>query len=194
MASVLGTRNFDEARSSYTAKYKRLAGIAPINKASAAVQAITGFTPQLGQSITAGHMANTIVDIGGQFFVVEGSTLKPNVFVDEIHSSDWIVARTEEELLGILLNEAKVPFTDRGMRQLASAPRTVMNQARRAGMIAEDLDPLTGEYAPAVQITIPSVFDVPEAQRKMRTAPAIQVKFRYSGAVHYTTVRYEMTF
>ena len=194
LASILGTRNFDEARSSYTSKYKRLIGIAPLNKTSAVVQAVTGFTPQLGQSITAGHMANTIVDIGGRFFVVEGSTLTPNVFIDEIHSSDWIVARTEEELLGILLNEPKVPFTDRGMRQLASAVHTVMNQARRAGMVAEDLDPLTGEYAPAIQVTIPSVFDVPEVQRKNRVAPAIQCKFRYSGAVHYTTIRYEMTF
>ncbi|MBN9074297.1 MAG: DUF3383 family protein [Rhizobiales bacterium] len=194
LAAMLGTMNFDDANSAYTAKFKRLKGIAPINLGSAAVQAITGFTPQLGQSETAGHMANTYIDIGGRDFVVEGSTLTANVFIDEIHSTDWIIARTEEEALGIMLNNKRIPFTDAGMEQLASAPRIVMRQAVRAGIIAQDLNPTTGVYEPAVLITVPSVFDVPESQRKARIAPAVPVRFRYAGAAHYTTINYQMTF
>lgn len=194
LAASLGTRNFDQANSAYTAKYKKLRNIPAVNVGSAAVQAITGFTPQLGQSLTAGHMANTYVDIGGQLFVVEGSTLTPNVFIDEIHASDWIVARTEEETLGILLNNDRVPFTDAGMELLASGARTVMRSADRAGLIANDLDPETGDYAPAVIFEIPSVFDVPASQRKTRVAPEIKVTFRYAGAVHYTTINYAMNF
>lgn len=193
-AASLGTRNFDEASSAYTAKFKRLKGVAPVNLGSAAVQAITGFTPQLGQSKTAGHMANTYIDIGGRDFVAEGTVLTPNVFIDEIHSTDWIIARTEEEALGILLNNDRIPFTDAGMEQIASAARTVMRQATRAGIVAQDLDPATGTYQPAVVIDVPSVFDVPESQRKARIAPAIAVTFRYSGAVHYTTISYAMQF
>jgi hypothetical protein len=41
-----------------------------------------------------------------------------------------------------------------------------------------------------VIITVPSVFDVPESQRKARIAPAIAVEFRYAGAVHYAKVEY----
>lgn len=193
-AASLGTRNFDEANTAYTGKFKKLRGVTPINKGSAAVQAITGFTPQLGQSETAGHMANTYIDIGGQDFVVEGSTLTPNVFIDTIHASDWIIARTEEEMLGILLNNDRVPFTDAGMEQLASAARTVMRQAFRAGLVADDLNPTTGLYEPAVTITVPSVFDVPESQRAARIAPAINVTFRAAGAVHYASVNYLMRF
>ena len=139
-------------------------------------------------------MANTYVDIGGRDFVVEGQTLTANVFIDEIHATDWIIARTEEESLGILLNNARVPFTDQGMELLASAARTVMKQAARAGLVAEDLDPTSGTYEAAVVVTVPSVFDVPESQRKARIAPEIHVRFRYAGAVHYTTIRYQMTF
>lgn len=194
LAASLGTRNFDQADSAYTAKFKRLQGIGPVNLGSAAVQAITGFVPELGQSTTAGNMANTYIDIGGQSFVVEGSTLTPNVFIDEIHATDWIIARTEEETLGILLNNDRVPYTDAGMETLASGARTVMRMADRAGLIANDLDPATGLYSPAVTFTIPSVFDVPESQRKSRIAPEIQIEFRYSGAVHYTTINYRMRF
>jgi len=193
-AASLGTRNFDKASSAYTAKFKRLKGVAPVNLGSAAVQAITGFTPQLGQSKTAGHMANTYIDIGGRDFVAEGTVLTPNVFIDEIHATDWIIARTEEESLGILLNNDRIPYTDAGMEQIASAARTVMRQGVRAGIVAQDLNPATGTYEPAVVITVPSVFDVPESQRKARIAPAISVRFRYSSAVHYTTINYQMTF
>lgn len=194
MAASLGTYNFDGADTAYTAKFKQLRGVVPINKGTAAVQAITGFTPQLGQSKTAGHCANTYVDIGGRNFVIEGSTLTPNVFIDEIHSTDWIIARTEEEALGILLNNKRVPFEDAGMELLASAARTVMRQATRAGLVAKDVNPTTGLYEPAVVVNVPSVFDVPESQRKARIAPPISVVFRYAGAVHYTTINYQMTF
>lgn len=193
-AASLGTRNFDNAGSAYTAKFKRLRSVTPINKGSAAVQAITGFTPALGQSTTAGHCANTYLDIGDRDFTAEGSTLTPNVFIDEIHATDWIIARTEEEALGILLNNERIPFTDAGMEQLASAARTVMRQADRAGLIASDLNPETGLYEPAVVFEIPSVFSVPASQRKARIAPPIKVTFRYSGAVHYTTINYFMNF
>lgn len=193
-AASLGTRDFDQADSAYTGKFKRLRAVSPINLGSAAVQAITGFTPALGQSESAGNMANTYIDIGGRDFVVEGSTLTPNVFIDEVHATDWIVARTEEETLAILLNNDRIPYTDAGMEQLASGARTVMRMAARAGLVASDIDPETGDYAPAVTFTIPSVFDVPESQRKARIAPEIAITFRYAGAVHYTTINYRMTF
>jgi hypothetical protein len=194
IAAYMSTRNFDDANTAYTAKFKNLPGIEAVNLGYAAITAITGFTPGVGQSETVGHMANTYIDIGGRNFMVEGSTLTANVFLDEIHTTDWIVARTEEEALGIMLNNARIPFTDQGMQMLAGAARTVMQSATRAGLIAQDLDPTTGDYAPAVVITVPSVFDVPESQRKARIAPAISVRFRYAGAVHYTTINYIMTF
>ncbi|MBG6211679.1 hypothetical protein IWQ49_006370 [Labrenzia sp. EL_126] len=194
LAAYMQTRNFDDANTAYTGKFKKLPGIDAVNIGSAAVSAVTGFTAGVGQSESVGHMANTYIDIGSQNFVVEGSTLSINVFLDEIHATDWIIARTEEEALGILLNNARVRFDDSGMQTIAGAVRIVMQQAVRAGLVAEDIDPETGEYEPAVQITVPSVFDVPESQRKARIAPAIECRFRYAGAIHYVVVRYQMTF
>ena len=193
-AAKCGTFNFDEADSAYTVKFKKLQSVAAVNLGSAAIQAITGFTPQLGQSTTAGHCANTYIDIGDRDFLVEGSTLTPNVFIDEIHATDWIIARTEEESLNILLNNKRVPFTDGGMEQIASAARTVMRQAVRAGFVAKDLNPETGDYEPAYTVMVPLISEVSESQRKARIAPAISVTFRYAGAVHYCTINYFMTF
>lgn len=194
LAAKLGTFNFDDANSAYTAKFKTLDGVAAVNIASAALTAVTGFVPGIGQDKVSGHCANTYIDIGGRNFVTEGSTLTPNTFIDEVHATDWIVARTEEAMLGIFLNNARVPFTDAGLQQVASAARQVMQAATRAGLVANDVNPSTGDYQAAVTITVPSVFDVPESQRKARIAPAIAVNFRYAGAVHYATVNYTMRF
>lgn len=194
MAAYMSTRVFDDADSAYTLKFKKAPGINNVDIGSAAVTAVTGFVEGTGQSESAGHCANTLIDIGDQNFLVEGSVLTQNVFVDEVHATDWIIARTEEEALAMFLNNARIPFTDQGMQQLASVPRSIMALAVRAGIVAKDLNPLTGEYEPAFTITVPSVFDVPESQRKARIAPAIVVRFRYAGAVHYTTINYTMTF
>jgi len=194
MAS-LGTRVFDDADSAYTGKFKQLPGISPMNIGSAKVQAVTGFTPNLGQSVAAGHCANMYVDIGGTNLTVEGSTLTPNVFIDEIHFTDWLIARTEEEMLALFMKNDRIPYTNVGMELLASVPRQVVGIAQNAGLIADDdVDPVTGEFLPAVTITVPNVLTTTETQRKARIAPAIEIKFRYAGAVHYTTVNYTISF
>lgn len=194
IAAYMSTRNFDDADSAYTVKFKKAPGVQNVNIGSAAVTAVTGFVEGIGQSESSGHCANVLIDIGDQNFLVEGSMLTQNVFLDEIHATDWIIARTEEEALALFLNNARVPFTDQGMQQLASSPRGVMTMGVRAGIVAKDMNPTTGDYEPAYTIDVPSVFDVPESQRKARIAPAIAVRFRYAGAVHYTTINYTMTF
>ncbi|QQM29295.1 DUF3383 family protein [Martelella lutilitoris] len=192
-AAYCSTRVFDDANSAYTLKFKGMAGVQNVNLGSAAITAITGFVPGTGQSETAGHCANTYIDIGDQNFLVEGSTLTQNTFIDEIHASDWIVARTEEKMLSIFLNNARVPFSDVGMQILASGPREIMQAAVRAGIVPLDIN-TTGDYEAAYTITVPSVFDVPASQRNARIAPAITVVFRYAGAVHYATVTYELNY
>lgn len=194
MAAYVSTRNFDQVNSAYTLKYKKAKLVSTLNIGSDALTAVTGFSEALGQSESVGHCANTYIDIGDQDFLVEGSMITQNVFLDEIHATDWIIARTEEETLAMFLNNARVPYTDQGMQQIASVPRAIMNQAVRAGIVAKDINPETGEYEAAVRVEVPSVFDVPESQRKMRISPAISVTFRYAGAVHYTTINYTMTF
>lgn len=192
-AGYTARRNFDEAGSAYTLKFKRLRTITPINKNSAVVQAITGFVPQQGLDMTEGHLANTYVDIGGLPMVVEGNVLS-GAFIDEIHASDWLIARTQEEILGILANNDRVPMTNTGVHQLVAGVETVLRRAFIAGLIADVEDAETGELLPAWEIEVERVEDIPAAQRRNRIAPDIRATFRYAGAVHYATVRLTMTF
>ncbi|MEC5289385.1 MULTISPECIES: DUF3383 family protein [unclassified Aurantimonas] len=192
-AAKLGTFNFDEEGAAYTGKFKRLNGLDSINKGSAVVQAITGFVPSLGQDMASGHMANTYVDTKGVNLVVEGSTLTANVFTDEIHAGDWLSARMEEEVFAAMLNNKRIAMDPNGMRILAGAAEAVMVRARRAGIVA-DYEDENGEFVPAFTVTPGDVDSISAAQRKARIAPATQVVFRYSGAVHFAVISITMRF
>lgn len=193
-AAYVGTRNFDDADSHYTLKFKQAPGIPAVNVGSAALTAITGFVEQQGQAAGSGSLANTLIDIGDQAFFVEGGTLTQNTFIDEIHAADWLKARAEEAGLALYLNNARIPYTDQGMEQLASVPRMVMALGVRAGIVAVDLNPANGEFEEAWNVEVPSVFDVTEAQRKNRIAPAIVTNFRFAGAVHWSALQFNMSF
>lgn len=191
-AAYCATRNFDRPASAYTLKFKRLRGISALNKVSDVVQAITGFVPATGLDAQAGHFANAYVNIGGSLMVVEGAVLS-GAFIDEIQASDWLIARTQEELLGILATNDRIPMDDPGVQILASGVEAVMNRAVDAGLIANDFDD-EGELLPAYTITPTRVRNISAAQRRQRIAPPISGSFRYAGAAHYATVAFTMTF
>ena len=192
VAAYTATRNFDRPDTAYTAKFKRMRGITALNEASAVVEAITGFVPALGQNTTTGHLANVFVNIGGSLMLVEGNVLS-GAFIDEIHAADWLIARTQEELIGILATNDRIPMTDPGVEILASGVRAVMNRATDAGLIAEDIDD-DGNLVPSYEIRPTRVQSISAAQRRNRIAPPISGLFRYAGACHYATVAFTMTF
>lgn len=191
MSAYCSTRNFDDAGSAYTAKFKEFNGIPVVDKGSSSIQAVTGFVPGIGLDQTQGHFANVYIDIGGAPFNTEGQTLKGS-FIDEIHFQDWVIARTQEEMLGVFLNNAAVPYTDLGMNLLVQAVQNVMLRARNAGLVADYVDGsgLSRRYS----IEVPRVSTVAASQRRQRIAPAIRVQFRYAGAIHWSRVDYTMNF
>lgn len=177
----------------YTLKFKKLAGITVLNKGSAVVQAITGFVPGLGVDPAQGHAANTYVDIGGLPMVVEG-TVGSRAFIDEIHASDWIVARMREALLSTLANNARIPYTNPGVAILCNTVRSVMNRAVAAGIVAGDFGEDDTEFTPEFTISVDRVENIPQSQRRNRIAPDIKVDFRYAGAIHYASASITLRF
>lgn len=193
LAAKLGTFDFDQSGSAYTAKFKQLIGEEFLSKTSSAVQAVTGFVPGIGQDTTTGNCANCYIKMKDLGMVVEGSTLTPNLFIDDIHFGDWLIARMEERMLAILINAKRVPMDQRGMAALGQGAEEVLAKAFSSGLIAEDIDE-NGDIAPAYTVTVPDVFSITEAQRKNRVAPAIEVFFRSSDAAHYVTVNLNQSY
>lgn len=184
--------NFDRAiqgdldsGQAYTLKFKKIAGVEPLDKASSIVQIITGFVPDTGLNPAQGHLANTYVNIGGLNMIVEGN-VSSGAFIDEIHSLDWIRARIQEEVLSRLANNARIPYTNPGMAILIGGVNEALNRGVAAGIIAGDIE--DGEYKPEYTVSADRVENIPASQRRQRIAPDIQATFRYAGAFHYASV------
>lgn len=193
-AAKLGSYNFDEEGAGYTAKFKALEGLTPINKRSSVVQAITGFVPALGRNPAAGHLADTYVDTKGVSLIVECGTLNKDVFIDEVHACDWLAARMEEEVFNAMLANKRIAMDNpRGMAILAGACEAVMVRADRAGIVARYVG-TNGDIQPSFIVTPGDVNAISAAQRKQRIAPATDVTFRYAGAVHDATVNISVEF
>lgn len=177
------TRNFDSPDSAYTAKFKSFPGLTPINKEAATVSAITGWAgPDSGFVETAGHYANTYVNVGGQDIFVEGNTAKPE-FIDTIHFADWLEQRMTEAVYGLLKFKARVAYDARGVEEVASKMQGVMERAVASGAIAADIDE-DGNSLDAYTITRPNVLTVSDAQRSQRISPTFKFCARYAGAFH----------
>lgn len=190
----LARRGRIDSGQAYTLKFKNLPGVVALNKSSAIVQAITGFIPSLGVQAAAGHAANTYVNIGGLDMLLEG-TVPSRAFIDEIHSTDWMRARMQESVLSVLANNARIPYTNAGVGFLISAGvEPPMRRAFAAGVIADTIDPDTGELVPSFETEVDDVANIPVSQRRNRIAPDIKVKFQYAGAIHFSSVTMTMMF
>lgn len=184
--------NIDSGQA-YTLKFKTLPGVEPVNKASATIQAITGFIPGVGISRGQGHTANTYVNMGGRNMLLEG-TVGSGAFIDTIHASSWIRARTQESVFGVLSNAAVVPYTNQGTAFLIEAGvNPPMRRAFAAGLIAPQFGD-DGEFEPEFETAVDDVANVPTSQRVNRIAPDIQVRFRASGAIHFASVSMTLKF
>jgi hypothetical protein len=88
---------------------------------------------------------------------------------------DWLQARLRERLIGLLANNAKVPFTDAGIALVVAEIRAQLQQGVAVGGLAE---------SPAFTISAPLASDVSSVDRAARTLPDVTFSARLAGAIH----------
>lgn len=190
---ALAKHGIMDSGQAYTLKFKELPGVAPIDRASAAVQAVSGFVPGVGLDPAQGHTANTYINIGGRNMLVEG-TVPSGTFIDVIHASDWLKARIQESALGFLANNARVPYDNRGMAAfLDGAIFPPLRRAFAAGIVAAR-EGDSGEFLPEYEVAVDDVANIPASQRAQRIAPDVKILLRYAGAIHWGSATITMKF
>lgn len=133
-----------------------------------------------------GKNANAYVKIGGvdQF---QTGTLASGRFFDIQHGVDWLQDYITVNVLAVLVNTPKVPYTDAGAALLETAVRDSLAQSVTNGF-ASSLLGTDGKEIPAYTVTVPLVSTVPEAQKIARIAPTITFTLQASGAIQKAVV------
>ncbi|GGF77244.1 hypothetical protein GCM10010912_22920 [Paenibacillus albidus] len=160
---------------SVTWKGWTLVGIAPMDIDTTELNAIHG----LG--------ANTYVTRAGTNVTSDGRAVSGE-FIDFVHSQDYIVYSIQFAVQD-LFNQAqamksKIPYDNRGIAQIESAVRTVLQRAFLNGMIAANENGV-----PLYNTTFPPRSQVDPAQIAARNYPDGQFDFVIAGAVHTAVIR-----
>jgi hypothetical protein len=96
-------------------------------------------------------------------------------FIDITRFIDWLDARIKERIFGVLINNAKIPFTDSGVDIMRNEVLAQLQQGIVAGGLAAD---------PAPTVLAPLVADIDTADKANRILPDITFQATLAGAIH----------
>lgn len=112
-------------------------------------------------------------------------TMASGRFIDVQRSQDWIETEISLDIITRLLNEPKVPYTDKGVGILVGDINKVMEKGKGFGMIGPLDASESGEFW---QITTEKVAAQSPADRAVRHFPGIVVTAQFAGAIHTTAI------
>lgn len=162
-AAAWKARQFVGAPGSATAAFKSLAGVSSYDLTTAQRAALESYN--LNFYTTAGALALTF----------PGKTASGE-WIDVVRDLDWMRSRLQEGIFGVLVANAKVPFTDEGIGLVAASVRAVLTAAVAAGVLA------------SFSLTVPRASAVSTANKTARNLPGVTFTGVLAGAIHTTAV------
>lgn len=105
-------------------------------------------------------------------------------FIDNQLGADYIASYMREELYSVLLENAKVPYTDAGFALVAGAVFATLNRATDLGIIARDPESDAGVFS----VVVPKRADATDEEARARQMPDITWEALLEGAVHRVKV------
>lgn len=134
---------------------------------------------------------NQIVEAGGNVYIRQGGVLMTTEgqvsngeFIDTIRGQDFIKVRMQENVFGVLLRNAKVAYTNKGIGLIIAAVDETLKIAYKQGIIADDDD-----ENPLYSIQAPTRGETSQNDRASRVLKDIFWTAELAGAIHKTEIR-----
>lgn len=118
---------------------------------------------------------NVYITVAGINMFEEG-VVASGEFIDIMRGTDWIQARIQEQVFGLLTSSEKVPFDDGGIESIGVQVEDVLDRAVDRTIL------VGGEDAPVV--TVPKRSETTKADRANRFLRDVTFTGFYAGAIH----------
>jgi len=145
---------------------------------------LTGITVDTLTSTEFGNIndnyGNTYQVVGGVNMISSEATVVSGEYIDIIRGTDWLQVNMQADLFSLLVNSDKIPFTNAGGGAIEGVIRYWIDRAESSSV---GLLVLGGSA-----IDVPSVADIPVADRAARLFSGITFSGTYAGAVHKITI------
>ena len=151
---------------SFTWTFKTLNNIDPV----------TTYTDTDIQNI---HNANasTYIKEGGVNITSHGVTTSGE-YIDVIQSQYFLQSLMTANIFDLLVSEDKIPFTTKGIAQVASKVEETLREAYEQGIIADDKD-----GNPIYSVIVPDIDDISDTDKSNRRLPNVSWTCTIAGAV-----------
>lgn len=116
---------------------------------------------------------NTYEFVGGSGITQRG-TVAVGEYIDIIRGVDWLTSTIKVLVYSILVNSAKVPYTDAGITAVEGQIRTALQQGINNNFIAQD---------PPYEIFVPTAASVPAIDKTNRILRNVSFTATLSGAI-----------
>lgn len=100
-------------------------------------------------------------------------------YIDIVRGRDWLKARLQERIYGVLVNVPKVPYTDGGVDTIVSQVRAQLQEGISNGYLAA---------TPVPVVTAPKVADISANDKANRLLPDIHFEATLAGAIHEVVI------
>ncbi|MBL5768413.1 DUF3383 family protein [Heyndrickxia sporothermodurans] len=172
-AALVGELGSQEV-GSITWKFKRLAGLTPIDIDSSELKAIH-------EDGAIAYVTKAGLPQTSEGIVVSGE------YIDVMHSKSWIKVNIETSIQTAFANNPKIPFDSDGISLMNGQVTTVLEQGFSQGMIAKN------EEGEAIyNVNTLSRSEVSPADRASRIYNGLSFSFELAGAIHEANITGEI--
>lgn len=160
---------------------KRLAGVT----ASTMSATLESKLQEQNASFFARHSSDLSVTRGGKVAAGE--------WIDVIRFRDWLQDAMQTNLVTMLVNRPKLPYTDEGLEVIAATMIKTLQEGVRAGGVIDWRDDGEGNQVPGYDVSVPRAAEVPFNIKASRVANVGFTAY-LTGAIHAVNVTGSFTY
>lgn len=115
-------------------------------------------------------------------------------WIDVIRFRDWLAEEVKVNVLNVLVNNEKVPYTDAGIAIVEGAIRQSLRQGQVNGGIAPVEYDEEGNKNLGYTVTVPLASNISANQKATRILEGVTFTARLSGAIHVVEIKGQLTY
>lgn len=115
-------------------------------------------------------------------------------WIDVIRFRDWLAEEIKVNVLNVLVNNEKVPYTDAGIAIIEGAIRQSLRQGQVNGGIAPVEYDENGDKNLGYTVTVPLASNISANQKASRILTDVYFTARLAGAIHVVEIKGQLTY
>lgn len=126
--------------------------------------------------------------------ITQNGKVAAGEWIDVIRFRDWLQEEMQVRVFSLLVNNAKIPYTDGGIAQIENVMRATLQQGQTRGGIAPTEFLEDGTANPGFVIKVPLSSNVSSNDKANRVLNDMKFTARVAGAIHVVNVSGSLTY